>query len=703
MLAAFNKPTSVTDPLGHTTTLTYDGVGNLLTSTDALGEQTTFAYDGMGELISSADPLGNTTLFAYTNGDLTQVTDPLGRVSTRSTDAVSRLIVSTNPLGRSIEYQYNPLNLVTEVIDPLGDATHFAYDGNGNLTSLTDALGHGTTYTYDSMDRLWTRTDPLGHGEGYQYDQDGNLTHFTDRRGTVTTNTYDPLNRLAQASFGGQSSIGYSYDAGGRMTQAIDSITGAISRGYDSLNRLTTEVTPQGSVSYAYDNAGRRTSMSVSGQNAVSYAYDNANRLTQITQGASFVSIAHDANGRRTALTLPNGVVKSYGYDVSSQLTALSYQLGTSSVGNLTYTYDLAGRRTTVGGSYGQTNLPSPLASAGYNASNQLVQFGSSALTYDANGNLTSDGTRTYTWDARNHLASISGAVSASFQYDPFGRRVGKTIGAATTNYLYDGVNPVQELSGGAPTANLLTGLHVDEFFQRTDTSGPANFLTDALGTTIALTGSTGGTLVQYYYDPYGEVTMTGSSSNPYQFTGRENDGTGLYYYRARYYDPSIGRFVSEDPIGFGGGNNFYLYAEDNPALLVDPFGLRCPKAGEPFAVVQTKRKTVGHGVIQTYQVVDINGNPVTNVSVLEHVSTLVSLGGATPQSQQDYYFFPTGEFVDLVGNDHPSIYPYLFLETRQTFTAQQNGNTYYLTTVINQYILTQAGHVTASAVVAVP
>jgi RHS repeat-associated protein len=580
----FNKVTSITDPLGHTSSMKYDGKGNLVAITDALNEQATLAYDVNGEMTSTTDPMGNTTQFVYTNGDLTRVTDPLGRVSTRVTDAVSRLIQSTNPVGQTTQYQYDPLNDLTQVLDPLGNSTQFAYDANGNATGLTDALGHGTTYTYDSMDRLSTRTDPLGHSEGYQYDQNGNLTQFTDRRGVVTTNTYDPLNRLAQADFGGQSSISYAYDAGSRLTQAVDSITGTISRGYDGLNRVTSEVTPQGSIGYGYDIAGRRTSMSVSGQNAVSYAYDNANRLTQIAQGTSIVSINHDADGRRTAVTLPNSVVQSYGYDAASQLTAVSYQLGTASLGGLTYTYDLAGRRTVVGGSYAQTNLPSALTSVSYNANNQLNQFGSSTLTYDANGNLTGDGTRTYTWDARNHLISISGAVSASFQYDPFGRRVGKTIGAATTSYLYDGANPVQELSGGAPSANLLTGLNLDEYFQRTDAGGPANFLTDALGSTLALTGPAGSTLARYTYDPYGNTTMTGSSSSPYRYTGREDDGTGLYYYRSRYYSPVYQRFISEDPFRFGGGVNFYAYVGNGPAYRVDPYGRNWRRAANFFA-----------------------------------------------------------------------------------------------------------------------
>src|SRR6266481_5289744 len=140
------------------------------------------------------------------------------------------------------------------------------------------------------------------------------------------------------------------------------------------------------------------------------------------------------------------------------------------------YAYDAAGRRTGVGGSYARTNVPLAASSASYNVNNQLTNWKGASLTYDANGNLTSDGTNTYTWNARNQLVPISGGASASFQYDPFGRRVSKTIGGMT-QYLYDGANPVQEISGTTASANLLTG-GVDEYFQRTDPAGARNFLT---------------------------------------------------------------------------------------------------------------------------------------------------------------------------------------------------------------------------------
>ena len=344
-------------------------------------------------------------------------------------------------------------------------------------------------------------------------------------------------------------------------------------RAYDGLDRLTSETTPQGSISYAYDAANRRTSMTVAGQTAVDYSHDNANRLTQIAQGSSTVSFAYDNANRRTSLTLPNGVTMGYSYDNGSELTAINYTLGQNNLGNLTYAYDLAGRRTSMGGSLAAVNLPNAISTTAYNADNQLTQWGTATPTYDANGNTLSDGTNTYVWNARNQLASMN-LTGESFAYDPFGRRASKTILSTTTNYLYDGPNPVQELSGTTPTANMLTG-GVDEYFTRTDSTGTANFLTDALGSTVALTNSTGGTLASYTYEPFGNTTVSGSSTNSYQYTGRENDGTGVYFYRNRYYLPTLQRFIAEDPIGLRGGDvNLYAYVGNDPIDLLDPTGL---------------------------------------------------------------------------------------------------------------------------------
>jgi len=151
-----------------------------------------------------------------------------------------------------------------------------------------------------------------------------------------------------------------------------------------------------------------------------------------------------------------------------------------------------------------------------------------------------------------------------------------KTAGGTTTQFLYDGLNPVQELnSSNVATANLLTGLNIDEFFSRTDSSGARSFLTDILGSTLALTDSSGTFQTQYTYEPFGNVTVSGpANGNSYQFTGRENDSAGLYFFRARYYSPTFQRFVSQDPIGFASGDaSLYAYVLDRPTDFTDPFG----------------------------------------------------------------------------------------------------------------------------------
>src|SRR5262249_54090044 len=154
------------------------------------------------------------------------------------------------------------------------------------------------------------------------------------------------------------------------------------------------------------------------------------------------------------------------------------YKLGSTLLGDLTYAYDGAGRRTQMGGSYARTGMPQPVASASYDAANELTRWGTTSLTYDANGNLTSDSSKTYSWNARDQLSSIKGTkFTASFQYDPFGRRVTKTVNGTATNFLYDGLNPVQELASGTPSANLLTGLSVDEYYTRTDAAGTRTLL----------------------------------------------------------------------------------------------------------------------------------------------------------------------------------------------------------------------------------
>jgi RHS repeat-associated protein len=576
----FNQVTTITDPLSHVTTFSYDASGGLSSITDPLGHKTTFAINSVGQIATVTDANQNTTQFSYNGGDLVGITDPSLNTTARFLDGVGRLASVTNALGRTTRFSYNPLDQILQITDPLQGNTSFTYDLNGNLLTVQDANQGTTAYTYNDHDMAATKTDPLQRTEIYTYDANEDLVTFTDRKGQVTTYAYDNLNRLNFVGFGTQgnnyaSTISYQYDAGNRMTQATDSISGVIGRGYDGLDRLTSETTPQGSITYTYDNATRRATMQVAGQSQVGYTFDTANRLTQIAQGTSTVGFTYDNANRRSTLTLPNGIVATYSYDNDSHLTGIAYSLNSTSVGSLTYGYDALGMRNSATGSFARTGLPQPIPSATYDAANQLLAWNELAPSYDSNGNMLSDGTHNYAWDARNHLSTIDSGSTGSFVYDPAGRRATKVISGAATNFLYDFANPVQELSGTTPTASLLGGA-VDQYFTRTDSNWTASFLVDGLGGTVALADPTGTLQTQYTYGPFGAKTaQVGATSNSLTYTGREDDNTGLYYYRARYYSPALQRFLAEDPLGIDGGINMYSYAADNPISLRDPFGLQ--------------------------------------------------------------------------------------------------------------------------------
>ena len=582
----YNQVATVTDPLSHTTTFGYDAHSNLTTLTNALSKTTTLTVNTAGQPLTLTDPLSNVTTLTYEVGDLVKVKDPLNRETQRILDAAGRLRNLTNPLGQTTLSTPDALDRITQLTDAINGATAFGYDANSHLLTVTDAKTQQTIYTYSNMNWVGTRKDPLLNTETYTYDNNGNVATVTDRKGQVTTYTYDSLNRRTKATYQDSTSTNNTYDAGNRITQVQEknaggTVTATITRTYDGLDRLTEEVTPQGQLDYTYDNASRRTGMTVAGQTAVTYTYDNANRLTQVQQGTSTVTLAYDDADRRTSLTLPNTNSVTYAYDAASELTSLTYKQGTTVIGDLSYTYDAAGNRTKVGGALARVTIPPALSTVSYNANNQQTTFGTNTLTYDLNGNLatvTDAGvTTTYTWNARNQLTGISvTGFSASFTYDSFGRRTGKTVQGTTTNFVYDGLNPVQEKNGGTVTANLLTGLGIDEFFQRTDGVGTSALLPDALGSTVALGDNTGTLQTQYTYEPFGYATTSGAAStNSYKYTGREDDGSGLYYYRARYYHPRLQRFIGEDPLGFGGGDvNLYGYVQNDPLNGVDPLGL---------------------------------------------------------------------------------------------------------------------------------
>ncbi len=259
--------------------------------------------------------------------------------------------------------------------------------------------------------------------------------------------------------------------------------------------------------------------------------------------------------------------------------------LGTTA--NEQYTYDATGNRTT-----------GPQAGTQYtiDLGNQLKASSSASFTYDANGNIitkTEGGTtHTYSYDGENRLIEVknNGNSIASYKYDPFGRRIEKTVSGVITKYLYDGANILYEYDGADNiTARYTHNLGIDDPLGIEKDGKLYTYHKDTLGSIRTITDSAQKTINTYSYDSFGNTNQTGALSQPYGYTGRELDTeTGLYYYRARYYDPGVGRFIQKDPIGFRGGINVYNYVGANPLNWVDPRGLDAswpgyePVPGEP-------------------------------------------------------------------------------------------------------------------------
>jgi RHS repeat-associated protein len=309
-----------------------------------------------------------------------------------------------------------------------------------------------------------------------------------------------------------------------------------------------------------------------------------------IEQRFNFV---YDNGGRRERLKYfkggaPTPVTETkYQFNTANMLENIQHLQGANILENLIYGYDANGNRTSMNRPSVTLPLPNPASNTSYNEANQMLTFNDKNIVYDNNGNMTSVtnacGTTTYTWNARNQLAGINGfkpdcsSLTASFNYDSLNRRIEKTINGLTTKYRYDGADIIQELNqDGSVKANYIRGLNIDEPLLRSMQNAVRFYLTDALGSVIALTDENGIVKTTYSYDPFGNTTISGEASdNPFQYTGRENDGTGLYYYRARYYSPELQRFISEDPIGFDGGDvNLMAYVGNNPVNFVDPLGL---------------------------------------------------------------------------------------------------------------------------------
>lgn len=619
---AAGRRTRQTDPLGGIVETVYDPIGNAIQETDPLGRIRISTYDLLGRLISVTDALDRTTTYEYdADGRLTAVIGSDGTKQQYSYDLVGNMLAEQDGNGNITRYEYDLANQVIRKTDALGRVWRYRYDANNQLIGVRTPEGNLTEYAYDSAGQQISVSVNSILQTSYQYDNSGNRLRMADITGE-TTYQYDALNRLTVSEDPGGRMTLYGYDSLGRRTSLTYPTGETINYSYDVSGCQTGVSGPNVLTTYTCDLVGRVIAINQGNGVTVERSYDlNGNLLNETQKDVEGVIIAqqlftYDAVNRKTQeeRTLQQGTETIYyAYDDLDRLVS-----STSSSGVRTdYTFDAAGNRLTQSGvRVLNGSLVGYLRNFTYNAVNQLVRMDDFALgavnyTYNLDGSrisaVSEDTKHEYyygadgrlmearVWEKNGSAWLMKNKLYEQYIYDGAGRRsVVETRSAqgdsllGTRTTLYDETDTWSELYTYETGLNTQeTGYLNDAFLNKLafwHGDAIAYIQHDALGSILGPTDSNGflpeeAALRQY--SDYGELLNPDESNVPLTdgYTGYQHDAyTGIEYARNRYYDASVGAFISSDPHPINHKDlldlHRYAYVQANPTNMTDPLGL---------------------------------------------------------------------------------------------------------------------------------